>query len=211
MIDFLLNDLNIVFTISLLIVAGIALLEGVAVLIGVSVMGMLDDLIDIDLSAEADVSQSGLTSLLGWLCLNRLPMLVWLILLLTGFAISGISYNFLLTNNLNIELLYWFRMPIAVIGSLYFTHFMGTIIANIIPKNETSAVSSTGFSGKVATITMGKASVGNAAQAVLKDEFNQKHYVMVEPENKQDIFPQGMNVVLIEKTNTSWIAVKLEQ
>lgn len=211
MIDFLLNDLNIVFTISLLIVAGLALLEGVAVLIGASVIGMLDDFIDVDLSTDANVPQGGLSSLLGWLCLNRLPMLVWLILLLTGFALSGLIYNFLLVTNLNIELLFWFSKPVALIGSLYFTHFLGNIIAKIIPKNETSAVSSAGFSGKVATITVGKASIGNAAQAVLKDEFNQKHYVMVEPDNEQDIFPQGMDVVLIEKANTSWIAAKLEQ
>lgn len=64
--------------------------------------------------------------------------------------------------------------------------------------------------GKVATITIGKASKGNAAQAMFKDDYNQKHYVMVEPEDENMFFSQGTTVVLMEKTANSWLAVEIK-
>lgn len=208
LIEFFLSDLNIIYSVSLAIVFGLALLEGVALLIGASVMSILDDLIDIDVDTE--VSTNGLTSLLGWLCLNKLPMLVWLILILTSFSISGLVYNYTVANTLNLTVLFWFSKPIAVFGALMLTHYFGNAIAKIIPKNESSAVTTDSFAGKVATITLGKASKGNAAEAVLKDEYNQKHYVMVEPEDEMSCFNQGTAVVLMEKTANCWIAAEIK-
>lgn len=206
--DFLLNDVNFAFSVALTIVLGLALLEGVALVIGSSVMTLLDDItgFDIDADVDADVSTGGLTAVLGWLCLDRLPLLVWLILMLASFGVTGLIYNYFILSSFNIEILYWLAKPVALFSALIITHTMGGAIAKIVPKNETSAVSVNEFSGKVATITLGKASKGNAAEASLIDEYNQKHYVMVEPDNDNEEFLQGTKVVLIEKTNSSWIA-----
>ncbi|TKB46377.1 YqiJ family protein [Thalassotalea mangrovi] len=211
MLNFLLSDVNFAFSVALTIVFGLALLEGIALVIGSSVMTLLDDLtgFDIDADVDADVSSGGLTSVLGWLCLDKLPLLVWLILMLTSFGLSGLIYNYLVLSSVNIELLYWAAKPVALFCALIITHTFGDAIARIIPKNETSAVSTIEFSGKVATITLGRARRGNAAEASLVDDFNQKHYVMVEPENDHDEFLQGTQVVLIEKANSSWIAAPL--
>ncbi|WP_171022312.1 OB-fold-containig protein [Thalassotalea litorea] len=208
MFDFLLNDVNFAFTVALTIVFGLALLEGVALVIGSSVMTLLDDLtgFDVDADMDADVSSGGLSSLLGWLCLDRLPLLVWLILILTSFGLSGLIYNYVVLSSFNVEILYWLAKPTALFCALIITHTCGDIIAKIVPKNESSAVSVSGFSGKVATITVGKARKGSAAQASLVDEFNQKHYVMVEPGDEQQEFLQGTKVVLLEKVESGWIA-----
>ncbi|KGJ88041.1 YqiJ family protein [Thalassotalea sp. ND16A] len=208
MLEFFLSDLNITYTIALAIVFGLALLEGIALLIGASVMSMLDDLVDIDI--DADVTPGGLTALLGWLCLNRLPMLVWLVLILISFAITGLVYNYCIVTTLNIAVLLWLSKPVALIGAMLLSHYLGDAIAKIVPKNESSAVSTDTFIGKVATITLGKATKGSAAEAVLKDEFNQKHYVMVEPDDEHSSFTQGASVVLMEKTANSWLAAKLK-
>ena len=211
MINFLLSDINFAFTVCLFIVAGLALLEGVAVLVGASIMSMLDDMIDIDIDVDSDVSSSGLTSFLGWLCLNKLPMLVWLVLILTSFALTGISYNYFVVSQFNFEFLTWLSKPVALFGACVLTHYFGDAIAKVMPKNESSAVSAEGFAGKLATITIGTASKGNAAEAMLKDEFNQKHYVMVEPDNHDQQFQQGTTVVLMEKAANVWLADKLEK
>ncbi|WP_394172997.1 YqiJ family protein [Thalassotalea litorea] len=212
MFGFLLNDVNFAFTVALTIVFGLALLEGLALVIGSSVMTLLDDLtgFDVDADVDADISSGGLTSVLGWLCLDRLPLLVWLILMLTSFGLTGLIYNYVVLSSLNAEFLFWFAKPVALFSALIITHTCGEAIAKIVPKNESSAVSVNAFSGKVAIITLGKARKGNAAQASLIDEFNQKHYVMVEPDNDDQEFLQGTQVVLIEKTDSSWIAAPFQ-
>ncbi|TRX58087.1 DUF1449 family protein [Thalassomonas sp. M1454] len=187
------------------------MLEGLALLIGASLMSLLDDLVDIDIDTQANISNGGLTSLLGWLCLNKLPLLVWLVLLLTSFALGGLIYNYIVITTIQFEFLFWLSKPVALITALISTHYLGARIAKVIPKNESSATSTTEFAGRVATITLGKASSGNAAQAVLIDDYQQKHYVMVEPEQKTQEFPQGTDVVLLEKKASSWIAASLKQ
>lgn len=207
--QFFISDLNLPYTIALTIVFGVAMLEGLALLVGASLMSLLDDLVDINIDTDAEVSSGGLTSLLGWLCLNKLPLLVWLVLLLTSFALGGLIYNYIMVITVNLDILFWLSKPVALITALLSTHYLGEKIAKIIPKNESSATSTSEFAGRVATITLGKASIGNAAQAVLIDDYQQKHYVMVEPEQADQTFLQGSSVVLLEKKATSWTAASL--
>lgn len=87
MIEFLLADFNTGFAIALGMVIALAFLEGLGMLIGLSLMSLLDQIspIEFDLEVDAEFSHGGLTPILGWLCLNRLPLLIWLVLFLTCF------------------------------------------------------------------------------------------------------------------------------
>ncbi|NTS77258.1 YqiJ family protein [Catenovulum sp. SM1970] len=199
--EFLLADLNLPYSTALAIVLALSFMEGLGVLIGLSLMSFLDNLLDIDIDADAEVSTGGITAFLGWLCLDRLPFLVWLILFLTSFSLIGFSINQWHPLSLNLS------VPIALALATLITKILGQKIAKWIPKNETTAASVNDFKGKLATITVGKATKGNAAEAVLKDDFNQKHYVMVEPDHNEHSFEQGHQVVLIEKQQHCWIAV----
>lgn len=170
---------------------------------GLSLMGALDDALpfDLDIDADTDISGSALTGVIGWLYLHRLPFLVWLVLFLTSFGIAGIFINAI------IVLPTLFSLPLALIITVFSCRFLGKRIAKIMPKNESSAVSSDSFAGKVATITIGNARKGSPAEAVLRDDFQQKHYVLVEPEEVEQVFAQGSQVLLIEKLSKSWLAV----
>ncbi len=204
MLAFFVADFNLPYSLALAIVIGLALIEGAGLLIGLSLISLFDDLIpiDLDVDANADLPSGGLTAFLGWLYFNQLPFLVWLLLFLTCFGVAGLTLNYIVNLTLIISL------PVTLLLAILASRFLGKHIAQIIPKNESSASSSTSFAGKLATITIGKASKGNAAEAVLHDEFNQKHYVMVEPEQEQQVFEQGTQVVLIEKQQNSWIAIE---
>ena len=205
MLAFFLADFNLPYSLALTLVLGLAFIEGVGLLIGLSLGSLLDDLFSIDIDVDPELPSGGFTSVLGWLYFNQLPFLVWLLLFLSSFGIAGLTLNYIITLPLIITL------PITLLVAIFATRFLGRGIALIIPKNESSASSSSSFAGKVATVTVGKASKGNAAEAVLRDEFNQKHYVMVEPEEDSQIFNQGTQVVLIEKQKNSWIAVEFTQ
>ncbi|PKF60870.1 hypothetical protein CW745_13430 [Psychromonas sp. psych-6C06] len=204
MLAFFSADFNLLYSCSLLFVICIALLEGVGLLVGLSIASALDDIIPIDLDIDTELPSGGLNALIGWLYLHRLPFLVWLLLFLTSFGIAGLSINYL------IALPSLISFPIVLIIALFSCRILGKKIAIIMPKNETSAISSHSFAGKIATITIGKARKGSAAEAVLQDEFNQKHYLLVEPEEANQEFTQGTQVVLIEKLSRSWIAIEFK-
>lgn len=206
--NFLLADQNFIYTTALAIVLGISLLEGIGILLGMSLFAALDNLFDfdIDLDADADLSSGGITSVLGWLCIDRLPLLVWLILLLTSFGVLGLSLNWL-AGSWQADYATSLTVTLVSVATLICTHYLGNGLAKIFPKNESSALSSRDFVGQVATITLGTAAKGKAAEAMFQDEHHQKHYVMVEPE--QDVkLVQGTRVVLLEKTASIWLVIE---
>ena len=204
MLSFFTADYNLLYSCALLFVLFLALLEGVGLLMGLSIANALDDILPIDVETDVTLSTGGLSAIVGWLYLHRLPFLVWIILFLTSFGIAGLSVNHI------IILPSLVSFPIALLIAILSCRILGKQIARVVPKNESSAISSNSFSGKIATITIGKASKGNAAEAVLLDDFKQKHYLLVEPEKQGQEFNQGTQVILIEKLHHSWLAIEFK-
>lgn len=200
--DFFLADFNLPYSISIAIVIAIACLEGVGLLIGLSVSSLLDDLFSIDFVNDTELPSGGISTTLGWLYLHRLPMLVWLLLLLSSFGIVGVTLNYL------IRLPVWLTLPITAFITLFITRFLAKHLSKIIPKNESSATSSNSFVGKIATITIGTASKNHPTEAVFKDNYKQKHYVLVEPEDSSKTFTQGTQVVLVQKQKSTWLVIE---
>lgn len=212
MFEFLIADINTPFAIALSCVIVLGFLEGVGMLIGLSIMNLMDQIspfeMEVDIEINTNVNAQGITPLLGWLCLNRLPLLVWAVLFLTSFSIAGYSYNYVMLSNSSIELPTFIASVFALTAAVLSTRWIGRPLAKVMPKNETSAVSSDSFSGLIAKITIGTAKQDSPAEAVLVDQFNQKHYVLVAPENSDDEFTQTEQVVLVEKLENHWLAVK---
>jgi hypothetical protein len=214
MIDFFLAPENVVFTTAIGIVFALGLLEGLGLLLGLSLVALFDNLSPIDMDFEldanaAEVTTGGLTQLLGWLCLNRLPLMIWLVLLLTCFGIIGYIINFTSMNIFSIVLPAIITMPVALVLGLILTGRMGHKVANVLPQNETSAVSTSSFEGKLAVISSGTARIGSPTQASLVDDFNQKHYIMVEPTEEGQTFTTGDEVILVQKGEQAWQVIGL--
>lgn len=213
MIEFILADINIGFSIALCAVLALAILEGIGMLIGLSMVNLLDHIspVDLDLDIDIDLPEGGLTPLLGWLCLNRLPLLIWLVLFLTSFGITGYTVNYIMLTNFMVNLPEFLTYCLSFILSLYATHHIGVPLSRLLPKNESSAISNNSFTGLIATITIGTAKQDSPAEASLIDSFNQKHYVLVTPDNDNEEFNQGQQVVLVEKKKSFWLAIKFTQ
>ncbi len=209
MFAFFFSDINLPYTIAISIVFLFMLIEILGLIIGLSLLEMFDNLSPFDLDADGalSVEGGGLTSVFDWLCINRLPMLIWIILLLTHFAITGFSLNFIALSFFQWQPSLYISIPVALCIALVLTHFIGAVVARTIPSNDSSAVSTTAFNGKLARITIGTATKGNPAEAVLVDDNNQKYYVMVEPGYEHESFPQGTEVVIVEKLESSWLAI----
>jgi|TARA_B110000014_G_C20051236_1_gene546876 hypothetical protein len=210
MLEFFLSDINIGFAIALCSVLALALLEGAGIFLGLSMMNLLDHIspIDLDMEIDTDLNTGGLTSILGWLCLNRLPLLIWLVLFLTCFGVIGYTLNYILLTYSPFSFPGYITYCLSFILSLFMTHFIGESLSRLLPRNESSAVSNNSFVGLIATITIGTAKHNSPAEASVIDGYKQKHYVLVTPDSANEEFTQGQKVLLVEKKDLFWLAIK---
>jgi len=208
MLLLLLQPQNLPFTIALGLLFGFACLELITMLFGSSLFSMVDDLLpDLDADADMDVDtdvdgmdggSSFLQATLGWLMLGKAPFLIILSIFLTAFGLTGLVLQFA-WQSINGNLLAgWLASIPALMIALPVMRHSVSVVARVMPKEESSIVSQTSFIGKIGIIVMGTARKGSPTQARFQDEFKQTHYVLVEPENEGESFTQGDEVVLVE-------------
>jgi hypothetical protein len=196
---FLLSPDNVPFVAALVLM----LLIGVVEVLGLGGGAALGDGFD---GADADVNVDT-PSLLSWINVGRLPLLMLIVVFLFAFGITGLVGQSLLAGAIGRTLPWFAATPLAVAVALPVTRVFGRAVARILPKDETSAVSRDSLVGRVAVIVTGEARSGSAAEARVRDEHRQVHYVMVEPDNAGDVFPQGSSVLLVRHAGARYFAI----
>lgn len=83
--------------------------------------------------------------------------------------------------------------------------FFAKSFAKILPQDETTAIQLNELIGRSAIIVLGEAKLNFPAQARVKDQFGQNHYILVEPE-QDEIFTQGQTVILTQQTKQGFQA-----
>ena len=202
MTDVLLSPANFWFSISLIAVLFVFILELVSTIFGVSLLGLGDDFAELD--SEGFLN----TSFANWLNINKVPFLIYLVVLLTLFGLTGLIINGITASALGFTLPAFVSVPLAFVISLLVTARTVKIISGLLPSVESSAVNSDDFIGSVAEITIGKASRGNPAEAKFTDHYSQPHFVLVEPFEEEELFTQGERVILVKKNQHSWLATR---
>ena len=203
MLSFLLDDANFWFSCALGIVIALFILEMVGMFFGISLLGLVDDQAALD--ADADTS-SGFTEFGSWLALDRVPLLVWLVLLLTTFGSAGLTFNFLSLTLLDTYFARWLITLLAVVAGLFCTARFGTFLARLLPKQESSATTADELVGTVGHITVGVARQNSPAEGKFIDAHGQPHYLLVEPLEPDEQFSQGEKILLIQKRDYRWLA-----
>ncbi|MBI9090043.1 MAG: YqiJ family protein [Desulfobacterium sp.] len=214
MIEFMLQGENLPFMVSLTIMVMIACLEGVTTLIGLGLSSMIDAFIpDFDLDGEFDLNPDApvtgvLTRTLSWFRIGQVPFLIILIVFLTLFGLMGLfiqSISVKITGHLLPGII---ASGITLPVTLPLVRAITGIIGKIMPKDETEAVDEKSFIGRVAIITLGKASKNSPAQAKVKDKFGTTHYVMVEPDIEDEEFHKGDQVLMVKQTRSGYKAIQ---
>lgn len=206
MLELLLADQSFPFTLALVLMLLIAAVETAAIVIGGGLSDSLEALLP-DLPS-GDEAASSLTTLFGWLRYKQVPLLMLLVIFLTGFGLSGLFIQS------TVQGLFGFYLPAifvcipAIVIALPTVRLLGGVLHRILPRDETSVVSEQSFIGRVATITLGTASHGKPAEAKIRDEHGQAHYLMVEPDQTEQPFEQGTQVVLTEQLGAKYRAIR---
>ncbi|MGD8640607.1 MAG: YqiJ family protein [Gammaproteobacteria bacterium] len=206
---------NLPFTVALAVMFGIALLEGITTVFGAGISSMLDTLlpeIDVDMDVDLDGPEvrapNALSRLLGWFRVGRVPILMLLVIFLTAFGLVGLGLQSVTHGTIGAYAPSWMASIPALVLAIPMVRVCGGLLERFMPKDETEAVSTDSFVGRIALITLGKAEKGNPAQARLKDRFGKSHYIMVEPETEDVVFEQGEQVLLITKSSAVFLAIK---
>ncbi len=141
------------------------------------------------------------------MCIGKVPVLILLVAFLTVFGLAGLVVQSIVHNITGVLLPGYLASVPAFFVAIPSIRIIGTGLSRLIPKDETTAVKSDSFVGRVATITIGTARLGIPAEAKLKDTHGQTHYVMVEPDNDEVTFPAGTQVLLVLKNGASFRAI----
>jgi hypothetical protein len=224
---------SIPFTSALLVMLGLLVFEIIALVNGlglndlvddfiVSNVDMPDDLFDVgsDLSMDApdDLSTgiegsgapeggSVIGRVLAWLYIGRVPVLMVLIVFLTVFSIFGLMAQSILRESVGFALPGVIAAPAVFFLSLPLVRWCTGGLARVLPKDETSAISTRTFIGRTAIVVGGTARHGLPAQARLTDQFGTIHYVLVEPEENNEILENGSLVLLVRRINGRFSAI----
>lgn len=185
------------FLIASLVLLAIAVVEGFGVLIGASASQWLDSL----LPHPHDGVHGAFESWLGWLHVGRVPLLALVVLLLAAFAMIGFALNLVVHGLLGFYVPAIASAPVALLASLPVVRVTGGILARVMPKDESSAVSIDSLVGRIATVVSGTARHGYPAQARVTSEHGQTLYVMVEPDAAEVSFAAGESVLLVKRAS----------
>lgn len=150
---------------------------------------------------------SALGRLLAWLYVGRVPVLMVLVIFLMVFGLGGLMIQSALRQTVGFALPSLLAVPGMFFLSLPMVRWCAGAMARILPTEETSAVSTATFVGKTAVVIGGVARHGLPAQARLVDRHRTTHYVMVEPEDEDDVLEQGSPVLLVRRINGRFSAI----
>lgn len=181
------------FALALALIVAVALVEGLGMLVSASPSSLLDNLLpDID-------GDGGLDQLLGWLHVGKVPSLVLLVLFLTGYALFGYALQAVMHGLSGLYLPGWAAALVAVPPGMVTVRSLGALVARIVPRDETSAVSEQSLVGRTGVVSAGAARRGLAAQARVRDGHGRTHYLMVEPELDGEVFEEGAEILIVRK------------
>jgi hypothetical protein len=205
---------NLIFSVSICLLFLLGLLEVILLAFGGGSQGLLDQFLPDDLGHSKDIevgvdAESSLINVvLDWLYIGRIPLLVWFIIFLTVYGLSGLIIQSVFQQTTGMYFSAWIIAPACLFLSMPLVRYVSMITAKILPKDETTAIYIEELIGRSALIILGEAKQNSPAQAKVQDQHGQTHYILVEPE--LDIsFQQGETVLLTQKTTLGFKATKI--
>lgn len=213
MFEFISANENLPFSVAIAVMLIIALMEGVTTLLGAGLSSLLETLlpeIDIGWDVDAGEQPGSVIRFLSWLRVGEVPFLMLLVIFLTAFGLLGWAVQGLADELIGSYVPASLAGGVSLLLSLPMVRGVAGMLNRVMPKDESEAVSSESFIGKLATITLGQASSGKPSQAKLRDEFGLTHYVMVEPARVEECFQPSESVLIVSKNGAVYAAIRNE-
>ena len=237
MIDLLLQDGLRPFLAASGIVAGLLVLEMLLLTVGISteIGGEADADLGPDFAGDLDVAalpdlghgsmpladqdgeaQSAVQSggfhggLLDLLGLRGISLTVWLAFLAASFAVVGFAGQAAVSAVTGSMLPGWTAGLLAALPALLLTSRSARLLARMLPRETTAAVSERAFGRRFGNVTVGVARAGHPAQVRVTDQHGNLQYLMAEPLDPEAEFRQGARVLVLRATDGHYRLVGAE-
>lgn len=140
---------------------------------------------------------------------NTLPLSASLAIYAACFASSGLAPQIILYGILGIVVPAGLLAPVAIVVAALMTRKMTRLIAALIPKEESAAISERSLGRRRGVVTVGVAKSGQPAEVKVYDGYGNQHYLMVEPLSAQDEIHEGSEVLVLRIRNGEYRLVKI--
>lgn len=144
----------------------------------------------------AEAAQAGTGD---WLGLSKVPTLVWIAAALLAFGLTGLVIQTAADTLLGFLLSPWAVVVPAIGAAIWFASRFAGVFARIIPKSESSAVSSNHLGRRRGIVSQGTAARGKPAEVRVMDGHGNAHYLRGEPLKDDEVIPQGTEVLVVRK------------
>lgn len=199
---------NQIFSIALSIVFIVGTLEMVFSLVGASISSLFEGILpDIDIPDTDTDNFSSFADIFSWLNKGRVPLIMIFLIFLTFFGLSGLIIQAIAFYLKSSYLFTPVAVIIAFIVTLPLTRLSSVFLAKIMPRDETTVVSTNSFIGETCEIVLGTATYEKFVEAKIKDQFNETHYIMVKAANEGESFHKGDKVFIKSKINNKKFTV----
>lgn len=204
LIEFLTHEANSPYFFALSFLIILFIFEVLGLLIGMSLSHAFDSFIDFDVNTDV----GGHLSLLG---LGKVPFIIWLTFFFGLFSLIGYAAN-AISSSIFGYMPVWVSIVPVVITSFMINGVLCKVFAKILPRFETTAVSTDTFSGRVAKVTIGDATYTKFAMGVVLDEHNMSHNIRIKAMDDGVVLNQNNPVILVEQIKGSaiWQAIPYE-
>ena len=194
------SEENYIFSAAIFLMLGIAVLEGLLMVVGFGISNTIEHMFPHIDSPELELQTTEIntfTEFFSWVNKGQVPILMLFIVFLTVFGLIGLGLQYLTMNKVS---QYIMLIP-TIILSLPIVSYSSLFLGKIMPRDETTAVSTMTFIGNIAEITNGTTMKGVPTEAKIIDGFNYTHYIMVEPLSETETFKKGDKVLVYSKKN----------
>ncbi|MHC2406713.1 hypothetical protein ACVMGC_011257 [Bradyrhizobium barranii subsp. barranii] len=189
------------FAIAAAMILIVGSIEVVSMLVGASLSEMLGTNIDF-----GHPSDNGVINAISWINVGGVPLLIFLLLLLGAFSITGFLIQ-------DIARMVAGPLPAtlasvgAVAVSIPLVRAASRGIARVIPKDESYAV---GLGDLVGRIVIGPLDQGPPGRVSVADIHGNRHFVWAVAAPSSSPLPQGTMVLLVDRDGTRFVAVKAD-
>ena len=144
---------------------------------------------------------------LDWLNLGKVPLLILLMLLLGLFAAGGMVLQAVAEPLTGLVP----TLPAAVaagIFALLTTGAASRLIARIMPREESYALSDEDLIGRVGTVTVGPLETHAVGKISVHDAFGNRHFPRVRPATAGEVIETGARVLIVDIKNREYRVIR---
>lgn len=192
------------FAIAAAMIVIVGSVEVVSMLVGASLSEMLGTNIDF-----GHPSDNGVINAISWINVGGVPLLVFLLLLLGAFSITGFLIQ-------DIARMVTGPLPAtvasvgAIVVSIPLVRAASGAIARVIPRDESYAVGLGDLVGRVGEVVIGPLDQGPPGRVSVADVHGNRHFVWAVAAPSSSPLSQGTMVLLVDRVGTRFVAVKAD-